>query len=66
MWDRVLVEMDSFEALNYIENALKTSYPNDDSYQTIWKPRIDAIRASIMKPELKKAMDHKPFDQLKS
>jgi hypothetical protein len=74
--------MDPFEALDYIANALKTSIeycnPNDDSYETRWKPRIDCIRAAIMTPELKQAMydvmfdimDHTPwdppFDQLQS
>jgi len=76
------VEMDPFEALDYVANAIKKTIehvnPNDDYYETFWKPRIEAIRASMITPELKKAMyeviseimDHepwdKPFDQLKS
>lgn len=76
------LEMDPFEALDYIANALKKTIeyanPNDDYYETHWKPRIDVIRANIMTPELKQAMydvmseimDHepwdKPFDQLRT
>jgi hypothetical protein len=48
--------MDPFEALDYIANALKKTIeyanPNDDYYETHWKPRIECIRASIRTPEL--------------
>ena len=39
--------MDPFEALDYVANAIKKTIehvnPNDDYYETFWKPRIECI-----------------------
>ena len=71
------------DALNEIEQALKSTSEragptSADYFETYWKPKFDAVRASMVSPELKKAMydlvfemmDHepwdKPFDQLRT
>ena len=63
------------DALNEIEQALKSTAdhiggPNPEYFESYWKPKFDAVRASMVSPELKKAMydlvfemmDHTPWD----
>lgn len=41
------------DALTEIECAMASYDPN---FKTLWKPKFDAIRESMMSPELKKGM----------
>jgi len=72
--------MDPFKALEEIEAGLRNMQkPGHNWFEEYMKPRLDAVRASMITPELKKEMYntacslygtgikwHSPFDQLQT
>ena len=51
--------MDPVKALDEIEYAMKSTSDNSnfptaaEYYESYWKPRLDAVRAAMITPELK-------------